>query len=606
MKLTAITLSILYCALNYAQDVSNYISSLSSNVVIFNNSSIVSKTKEAQIDGYDFYKEFKSNSKRMLDGADADEELVPLLLSNLSSFGLAEEGKSIMYYYSGDSLSYTGFIASYTDEKLLSETEEAILASDEEVTEGIGKGYSYKFTNSEIIAKNGEVVLFAEYKEPYFWGGFETEIVEELGEEYYESYEERYKAEEEKKKARKKLKIESALNSIFNLEPNLSLASSNRFKGVYNGTYDMAYFADANNNSSFNEGMRMFMGYRGRSSAENLMSMFSDNYTWAYLNIEEEAISMKTYSSMSEEWKKRMVEMNKAKMNTALLKYISGDNIIGYMSMAVNPEPMYEMTMDMYAKVLSAFDRDETGAAEAGVNVFKTLLDEEELFDLIRGKAVFAVTDLKEFDVTYTSYEFDEEYNETEVIKTKRELFPEYVFVAEVGNKKLRDNIIKLYEAGELLIKEGDYYKYKRPRYGLFGSFGRSSSDINNYVAFYNDVMIVSNDEDLIKNKLKTGVPTSEMLSSDLVKHLKKNNYTAYWNSDNMSKSVLNSNEIEKEVKDVMTIFSSTFSTAQMTGVKKEGDIFTSSATIEMKNKEKPAVASILDMIQQVYDMERR
>jgi hypothetical protein len=216
-----------------------------------------------------------------------------------------------------------------------------------------------------------------------------------------------------------------------------------------------------------------------------------------------------------------------------------------------------------------------------------------------------AITDLKEFDVSYTSYDYDEDFNEQEVIKTKQELLPEFVFLASVGNKKLRDKIVKLYLASKLFVEEDGYFKYKPYRYGNRSS---ENQEGGTYFAFANDILIVTNNKDLVTKYKQSGIPKENQLSKDRINHIKKNNYAGYWNVNatflKMDKQLRKS--LGRDISKMMTYTDSLFNEASLTGMKLEGDCFTTTANLSFKNDEKPVVNQVLEFVEKLYHVDNK
>ena len=62
------------------------------------------------------------------------------------------------------------------------------------------------------------------------------------------------------------------------------------------------------------------------------------------------------------------------------------------------------------------------------VETMKIVLDEKEIAKIAPGNAIFILNDLTYKKVEYTDYEYDEDYNEKEVKKTKDAATPNFTF----------------------------------------------------------------------------------------------------------------------------------------------------------------------------------
>jgi hypothetical protein len=604
MKYTNLLLLILISGIALGQDLKNNVPTLASPVFIINTASINEKCNQADIDSYEFFKDFKNKASNYLNGSKVQETLVPMLVGNAKEFGLSVTDNSYAYVRNRDSINYTAFISKVADAEALNGLIKSLILNQDEIKHGIGEGFEFAYNDRMILAWNGSMVAFVDYHISYY-SMFETveEIAEELDEEYYESYNERYEAEEKKSDDRKRVTILVALEEIFNPNPDHTMSGNDHFTAATAAPFDVAIFVDGTNglSSEINPMTSLF----GRNSDfDNFLSEFSDTYSYFHVSIKENDAEAKAYYHLNEKYRTMVLEANKAKFNKDLLKYVDGENLIGYFGMRVKPEPIYKMTMEMYAKMFEAVP-DYGESIAAGLGIFEILLDEDEIFDLIKGDMFVAITDLKEFDVSYTSYDYDEDFNEQEVIKTKQELLPEFVFLASVGNKKLRDKIVKLYLASKLFVEEDGYFKYKPYRYGNRSS---ENQEGGTYFAFANDILIVTNNKDLVTKYKQSGIPKENQLSKDRINHIKKNNYAGYWNVNatflKMDKQLRKS--LGRDISKMMTYTDSLFNEASLTGMKLEGDCFTTTANLSFKNDEKPVVNQVLEFVEKLYHVDNK
>lgn len=594
-------------AISFSQDLQNHVPALSSVVFVVNTQSIHEKCDVAGLQAYEFFTELKENSEEYLGGARVEEALVPMLVANAKDFGLSTVDNSYAFTRKRDSINYTAYIARITNEEALNGLVKTMILREGEINHGIGEGFEFAFNDRSIIAWNSRMVAFLDYYIPYssMWYN-DYEVVEELNEEYYESYEERYEAEEKKKKERKMENILRALEELYNPNPDHTISGNEHFQKATKGDFDLCLFMDGLSGMTSNmSAMSLLLGSRG--DMDKMLSMFADNYSYFHLNINEHDLQAKTFYHVGDRFRSQMTDANKGKFNKDLFKYIDGSNLVGYFGVAIEPEPSYEMFMDVYSGIMSAVP--EYGEAfAAGLDIFSILLDEDEVFDMIKGDAFFAVTDIKEFDVSYTTYEYDEEFNEQEVTKTKKEMLPEYVFVSSIGNPNLRDKIVKIYEKSEMLIPTGEgYYRYESFLSRYNSIMGTAEEEAATYIAIENDVLIVTNNKDLVTQYRVSGLPKDRQLSKDRMKHIKKNNYAGYWSADatfsKLDKEI--SRNFGDEFFEMVNEASKVFNNAILNGVDVEGNLFTSTLTLNVKDQEKLMISQLLEFVEHMYQLEK-
>lgn len=585
---------LLFCALLggvlNAQELSNHVPVLTGSVLVVDHTSIQNKLKDTPLQEQPFYEQIERELEAVVEHGRFRSELFATLSILPQNFHLSGEGKAYWYSRTRDSIRYDGYLA-----PVGKVDEMTVLAHDylgENCINDAGSDYRFSFNDDNFIAWNHEMVLFADYRIPYNYYASEEGVAESLDESYYESYEERYAAEQEKKRLENRSRIFTALEEIFHPNPSLTIAESEEFQRAMKGQFDVAVYTNASN--TFNPRTFNLLGFRHAKDMNEMISLFQGNYSWSYLNINVNDISFKTYSHLSERFAKKLNQTRKGKFNKKLFQYIDGSNLIGFMGLAVKPEPMYEMMMETYSTVMKSIP-DYGESISNGMDVFSILLDEDELFEFIQGNAIFAVTDIKEFDVSFTRTDYDEEYNEIEVTETRKEVLPEFVFVASIGNEQLRNKIIGLYESGNILVNKGNYYQYQPFRYSYRRN--RMQEEVGIYVAIKNDVLILTNDIDLVKTQLEKGVPPAQRITGSQLKLLKKNNYAGYWNGETTFGKLQNDAfGFETSVKEAMQMTQDLIGTATIEGMKKEGDLYTVKMTLKTKGEE-GSVKGILSLV---------
>ncbi|KQS35851.1 hypothetical protein [Pedobacter sp. Leaf194] len=132
------------------------------------------------------------------------------------------------------------------------------------------------------------------------------------------------------------------------------------------------------------------------------------------------------------------------KMNKKFLKYVNSEKAIGFMGYSIDTKAYLEEFPKLMKQTYGAFlGRNMEEEIELGTDLFSLLLDEEAVSEVVKGDALFVINGLNTKDVTYTSYEYDDDYNQKEVTKTKQETLPDFLFMFSSEDNRLMNKLIK-------------------------------------------------------------------------------------------------------------------------------------------------------------------
>lgn len=570
-----------------------YIPSHQNFVVTVNGESLFKKIPKSDLQNLEIYKGIIEEINEQLNEDEDDhfyytqrEEFGLSLLFMGEEFGIDNSTKS--YYISSgtDSINYNGFLFRQKNHETFVSFLKNIISEEEYDNNIVTKnGYQYFHKNNYTIAWNKDVVFILNFSENYgALYALEEVLAVEEDESYYENYEDRQKDIQKKREITIQKKLESAFETFFNEDPQLSLKHNVQYNKTIETPHDISYYINGIGNS-FSSGFNAFL--MGSNGANNIMSMFNDNYSYASLVFDENEIAITSNQHVSDKFLENMKALNSAKFNKKLFKYIDGSNLVGIMGIAVNPNASYDIISDTYSTILKNSIGEEGAIAS---EIFFTLLDEEEIFDLVKGDMIFAVTDIKEFDISYTSYEYDEDYNRLETTKTKKETLPEYVFTANVGNSDLSDKIIRLMETSKTVYDKGGFYKYTPYSY-----YGRNSGGMEVFFAIQDNVLIITNDYELVTQQLVDGVSKDNKIEKQVTAMAKKNNLFGFWdNSKTIEKLDKGFGKELKDFDQVMSNLQNTFGNITIEGVKQNGNNFETKVSIKTKENN---VNSLIDVV---------
>jgi hypothetical protein len=190
---------------------------------------------------------------------------------------------------------------------------------------------------------------------------------------------------------------------------------------------------------------------------------------------------------------------------------------MGYWSFNINVENTVKGYRDLFQPMLSNIPMYGSMANDM-MDIMDIFIDEEAIYDLWKGDVLFAVTGIKDFEKTVTSYEYDEDFNKKEVQTTVTQKLPEFVMMSSYGNE---ENVLKFLKLGEktpFIEKMGSYYQATIPEVNM-----------EVYIALNKGILFFTNNLDLIQNHLSSGYPKKQRMSKAQCKMLKDNSMVFYW-----------------------------------------------------------------------------
>ncbi|MBC2843941.1 hypothetical protein [Winogradskyella flava] len=294
----------------------------------------------------------------------------------------------------------------------------------------------------------------------------EEEVIESTEQSYNDYYEKRRKEREAKQMEANKLLIAQAKTTMMGNYASGSILKNTVYLKAVGKSKDeaVAWIGDFSNlysdilrQASYGLGTSYLGLYSGLENFYGNMSITSK------LNFQEEQVSLKTSYVMSSEMSKYMEAMYDGKMNSDFFNYFNEDKMLGYFSVNASTQGVLEAYPDMVASMFKNYEDDEVAAfVPIGMRVLSLLLDEEGAARILRGDMLFVLTEMKERELSYTTYEYDENYERTEVTKTKKETLPGFLMMVTSSEedmfRKLMDIAVKE-SRGEVTLNANGIYQ---------------------------------------------------------------------------------------------------------------------------------------------------
>jgi len=233
------------------------------------------------------------------------------------------------------------------------------------------------------------------------------------------------------------------------------------------------------------------------------------------LHLKGQEIKIKTSLELNNETAAVIKKINAKKLNKKFLKYVDERKMIGYAAYAMDSKAYLEEYPKLLNKIYGSFYADE---AQIATDIFTLLLDEEAVSKVLKGDALFIFNGLTEKTTTYTTNEYNEEnFETTEVVKTKKEAMPDFLFMTSSDDMRLFNRLIA-YGIKKNVVKSNEgYYELQIPK-----------NPLPLYFALKNGIIFFGTDEKelvaIAKDQFKANVSSAQK------KLLSRSNFSGYFN----------------------------------------------------------------------------
>lgn len=178
--------------------------------------------------------------------------------------------------------------------------------------------------------------------------------------------------------------------------------------------------------------------------------------------LEDQSIRITSSMTFSDEIAAVFKRMHQKKLNKSFLKYVNEDQMIGYLGYAVDTKAYLQEYPKLMSKIYGSVYSDEIDMA---ADLFSLVLDEEAIAKVIKGDALFIFNGLSQKEMSYKSYEYNEDnFESKEVTKTKKETLPDFLMMVSSEDTRLLDKLIAYGVKKEVVKKGTGYYELTIPK----------------------------------------------------------------------------------------------------------------------------------------------
>ncbi|BAP29444.1 uncharacterized protein CHSO_0407 [Chryseobacterium sp. StRB126] len=195
-------------------------------------------------------------------------------------------------------------------------------------------------------------------------------------------------------------------------------------------------------------------------------NMYNSNHSYNLYFDKDKVRLVNNYQHKNSEIQKSMSAIYKGKKNRKLLELIN-EKSVGYYAMNVNGAKCFDM---MYSLLQNSGVNEYKKEMELIMETMKIILDEEAITKIAPGNGIFVLNELKSKKVEYTDYEYDADFNEKEVKKTKEIAVPNFTFAFATENEGYWNRIFDMLATNKKLSKrfskKGNLYTFKEEKDG--------------------------------------------------------------------------------------------------------------------------------------------
>ena len=452
--------------------------------------------------------------------------------------------------------------------------------------------YGYNDVEETIAVEKDEVV-----EEAYEETEIEETVIESTEDEIEDSRrKERRIAYEEKRARRLNNSLEYA-KQLFTVKPAISILQNPKYKkAISKGNYEMLVWVDDFLDiyeGSFPSGL---LGYVSYYEYLNIDELYQDMSLTGKLNFKEDEAILSVDYIMNEKLAEIYKPIYDGKFNKSFLNYINQDKLLGYLNVNLSTEGALRAYPELHRKMFNREAKgrrsEQTTAAVTRMasQLFSLLIDEEGAAKIIRGDMLLLLTDLREREVTYTDYEYDEDYNYKKVEKTKTESIPDFLLLFTSEEERIFNGLMNF----GVLEKEISYND------GIYLLEDLGSFPLEVYMLFKdNTVFIGSSLNDL--TQIKNGTYQSKV-SSQFKKDLSKNATSFYVNGKSII-SKIPSDAFPRGVRDNIEYLTDNTENLRVNFSKMKGNTLSGKMILETpKEGHKNSFVYFINILNQLID----
>ncbi len=322
---------------------------------------------------------------------------------------------------------------------------------------------------------------------------------------------------------------------------------------------------------------------------EKMSALNKDSYMVIGTNFENGKMDMDTKMYMNPDMADLYKKSSGGGVNKKFAKYIPKNDLLGFYSMGLDINGMVG-AMKKIIDPDNAMAPMMEGMAEGAMQGMGIDMTADDVYKMLKGDMVFAVSGIKEFKGVVKKTDYDEEFNPIEIEKEVTEKLPVVTMLMSYNNESDLKQVMNLAKDYVGLENLGGHYKMEMP-----------GSPVAMYMGMHDGVMVVTNDKELVTKRLKKGLKRSKRMSKELCQMVTQKSLAGFWDVD-ATLDVANEFGMGEMGMDGMIRSSKeTFNNMVITMDKVTSNILDSKMTINFDDKKKNSLTQFFNFINEMY-----
>jgi hypothetical protein len=278
-----------------------------------------------------------------------------------------------------------------------------------------------------------------------------------------------------------------------------------------------------------------------------------------------------------------------SRFNKKMWKYVDSRFLLGYYTIQVDVEQLVEGLKDIIYPAISEMPMYGESFIRM-MDVVGIVVDEDALYDLFKGDIFIALTGIRQSEIPVTSYEYDADFNPSQVEKIVKKQYPEFLVMTSYGNEENMRKLMRLGESFNAFLNMGEYYQ----------TMGQDESDTY-YLALKDGIMLFTNDGGLIEGRLNTGVEKAARLNKTHRKNLRKNVQAMYWDAQATWQAIQETGaaDSDAEMAEIMQGISDKVVDATFVTSRKVKPSIHGKMSLRLKDSESNALEQVVGLLNQ-------
>lgn len=170
------------------------------------------------------------------------------------------------------------------------------------------------------------------------------------------------------------------------------------------------------------------------------------------------------------------------KLNPRFYNFVD-ENALGFISMNVSTEAYLKHSPRLISKMYGTGESKVNQMIDLYATLFDVIIDEQAIGKVFKGDNLLVLNGVTQKEVEYIDYEYDEDYNATEVTKTKKATIPDYLWAFSSDDTRVFEKLLKFAET-QTAARLDD---------GIYHILETKEPEITPYVLMGDGMVILSN-----------------------------------------------------------------------------------------------------------------